>query len=72
MMAAGLSPPADAGGWTEEMLETVVAWGDERARALVDDKYARGYGGELSRWRRSALPVAVDLDHETTTGGGPR
>lgn len=45
---------------------------DERARALVHDKYARGYGGDLSRWRRSALPVAVDLDDETTTGGRSR
>ncbi len=33
----------------------------ERARALVHDKYARSYGGDLSGWRRSALPVAVDL-----------
>jgi deazaflavin-dependent oxidoreductase (nitroreductase family) len=34
---------------------------DERARALVHDKYAQSYGGDLSSWRRSALPVAVDL-----------
>jgi alkanesulfonate monooxygenase SsuD/methylene tetrahydromethanopterin reductase-like flavin-dependent oxidoreductase (luciferase family) len=27
---AGLARPADEGGWTEEMLETVVAWGAER------------------------------------------
>jgi deazaflavin-dependent oxidoreductase (nitroreductase family) len=33
---------------------------DERARALVHDKYARNYRGDLSGWRRSALPVAVD------------
>ena len=33
----------------------------ERARTLVHDKYAPTYGGDLSRWRRSALPVAVDL-----------
>lgn len=33
----------------------------ELARALVHDKYAAGYGGDLSGWRRSALPVAVDL-----------
>ena len=31
------------------------------ARALVHDKYAAGYGGDLSGWRRSALPIAVDL-----------
>ena len=34
---------------------------DERARSLVHDRYARSYGGDLSDWRRSALPVAVDL-----------
>lgn len=46
---------------------------DERARTVVHDKYAQGYGGDLSRWRRSALPVAVDLrDEETTTEGGSR
>jgi deazaflavin-dependent oxidoreductase (nitroreductase family) len=35
---------------------------DERARALVHDKYARDYRGDLSGWRRTALPVAVDLE----------
>jgi deazaflavin-dependent oxidoreductase (nitroreductase family) len=34
---------------------------DERARALVHGKYAAGYAGDLTRWRRSALPIAVDL-----------
>jgi deazaflavin-dependent oxidoreductase (nitroreductase family) len=34
---------------------------DQRARALVHDKYAPGYGGDLSSWRRTALPIAVDL-----------
>jgi deazaflavin-dependent oxidoreductase (nitroreductase family) len=33
----------------------------ELARAVVHDKYAPGYGGDLSGWRRSALPIAVDL-----------
>jgi deazaflavin-dependent oxidoreductase (nitroreductase family) len=42
---------------------------DERARALVYDKYARSYGGDLSRWRRTALPVAVDLEDDTSEGG---
>jgi deazaflavin-dependent oxidoreductase (nitroreductase family) len=37
---------------------------DERARTLVHDKYAPGYRGDLSQWRRSALPVAVDLGEE--------
>jgi deazaflavin-dependent oxidoreductase (nitroreductase family) len=34
---------------------------DERARRLVHDKYAPGYGGDLEGWRRSSLPIAVDL-----------
>jgi deazaflavin-dependent oxidoreductase (nitroreductase family) len=42
---------------------------DERARALVHDKYAESYGGDLSSWRSSALPVAVDLESDTTEGG---
>jgi deazaflavin-dependent oxidoreductase (nitroreductase family) len=43
---------------------------DERARALVHDKYAAGYGGDLTRWRRSALPIAVDLRQKPTTACG--
>jgi deazaflavin-dependent oxidoreductase (nitroreductase family) len=34
---------------------------DELARRLVMAKYQPSYGGDLSGWRRSALPVAVDL-----------
>jgi deazaflavin-dependent oxidoreductase (nitroreductase family) len=34
---------------------------DELARDLVTGKYQPTYGGDLSGWRRSALPVAVDL-----------
>ena len=34
---------------------------DELARRLVVGKYQPTYGGDLSSWRRSALPVAVDL-----------
>jgi deazaflavin-dependent oxidoreductase (nitroreductase family) len=34
---------------------------DELARRLVAAKYQPTYGGDLSGWRRSALPVAVDL-----------
>jgi deazaflavin-dependent oxidoreductase (nitroreductase family) len=43
---------------------------DERARALVHDKYAKSYAGDLTRWRRSALPIAVDLRYEATTTEG--
>jgi deazaflavin-dependent oxidoreductase (nitroreductase family) len=35
---------------------------DELARRLVVGKYQPTYGGDLSSWRREALPVAVDLD----------
>ena len=37
---------------------------DEHARTLVHDKYAGSYVGDLSGWRRSALPIAVDLERE--------
>jgi deazaflavin-dependent oxidoreductase (nitroreductase family) len=35
---------------------------DERARTLVYEKYAPNYAGDLTDWRCSALPIAVDLD----------
>ena len=35
---------------------------DALARRLVTGKYQPGYGGYLSSWRRSSLPVAVDLE----------
>jgi deazaflavin-dependent oxidoreductase (nitroreductase family) len=34
---------------------------DDLARRLISAKYQPTYGGDLSRWRRSALPVAVEL-----------
>jgi deazaflavin-dependent oxidoreductase (nitroreductase family) len=37
---------------------------DELARDLLVEKYQPGYGGDLSGWRRSSLPVAVDLEGE--------
>jgi deazaflavin-dependent oxidoreductase (nitroreductase family) len=37
----------------------------ELARTLLVDKYQPGYAGDLSGWRASALPVAVDLDPST-------
>ena len=41
----------------------IVADPDEErlARDAVYAKYASRYGGDLTRWRESALPVAVDL-----------
>lgn len=35
---------------------------DQRARALVADRYQPGYGGDLTGWRQRALPIAIDLD----------
>jgi deazaflavin-dependent oxidoreductase (nitroreductase family) len=35
---------------------------DALARRLVTGKYQPGYGGDLSSWRRSSLPVAIDLE----------
>lgn len=34
---------------------------DELARRLLFEKYQPRTGGDLTRWRGSALPVAVDL-----------
>ena len=34
---------------------------DARARQLVFEKYSERYSGDLENWRRTALPVAVDL-----------
>src|SRR5215204_6005198 len=34
---------------------------DGRARELLFEKYASGYSGDLSNWRETALPIAVDL-----------
>ncbi len=39
---------------------------DELARSLLYDKYASSYSGDLNSWRRSALPIAVELAQETT------
>jgi hypothetical protein len=35
----------------------------------VFEKYAAGYGGDLTGWREAALPIAVDLDGSTVVGG---
>jgi deazaflavin-dependent oxidoreductase (nitroreductase family) len=34
---------------------------DARARELVFEKYAPTYSGDLTDWRHSSLPIAVDL-----------
>jgi deazaflavin-dependent oxidoreductase (nitroreductase family) len=37
----------------------------QRARALVHDKYAPGYRGDLTNWRHTSLPIGVDLERPT-------
>ena len=39
------------------------------ARDLVHDKYAVGYGGDLTGWRDQSLPVAVDLLEQVGAAG---
>jgi deazaflavin-dependent oxidoreductase (nitroreductase family) len=34
---------------------------DTLARRLLFDKYSPGYSGDLTSWRQTALPIAVDL-----------
>ena len=34
---------------------------DALARRLLLDKYRQSYGGDLTDWGRTALPIAVDL-----------
>lgn len=34
---------------------------DEAARRLLVDKYRSRYEGDLEEWRRTALPVAIEL-----------
>ena len=34
---------------------------DEMARRLLFDKYSKSYSRDLDDWRRTALPIAVDL-----------
>ena len=35
---------------------------DRMARQLLFDKYSESYSGDLEDWRRTALPIAVDLE----------
>jgi deazaflavin-dependent oxidoreductase (nitroreductase family) len=37
---------------------------DRLARDLLVEKYQPSYGGDLTGWRRSSLPVAIDLEGE--------
>ena len=38
------------------------------AKQLLFEKYSGRYGGDLTNWRQSALPVAVDLGEERPRG----
>jgi deazaflavin-dependent oxidoreductase (nitroreductase family) len=37
----------------------------ERARALVHDKFAPRYSGDLTEWRGRALPVAIEVTDQS-------
>jgi deazaflavin-dependent oxidoreductase (nitroreductase family) len=39
---------------------------DALARRLLFEKYSPTYSGDLTEWRDTALPIAVDLDLEGT------
>ncbi|HEX2412313.1 MAG TPA: LLM class flavin-dependent oxidoreductase [Solirubrobacteraceae bacterium] len=54
---AGLARPADAGGWTEQMLDTVVAWGDERALETRVRQLADAGADEVVLW---PFPAGAD------------
>ncbi len=41
---------------------------DALPRRLLFDKYAPRYSGDLVDWRRTALPVAIDISAEQTGG----
>jgi deazaflavin-dependent oxidoreductase (nitroreductase family) len=38
---------------------------EDHARALVHDKYAPSYRGDLANWRRSSLPIAADFERKS-------
>ncbi len=38
------------------------------AKQLLFEKYSGRYSGDLTNWRQSALPVAVDLGEERPRG----
>lgn len=42
------------------------------ARDTVFAKYAPGYGGDLTGWRESALPIAIDLWRDSSRGSQVR
>ncbi|MDQ6818081.1 MAG: nitroreductase family deazaflavin-dependent oxidoreductase [Actinomycetota bacterium] len=54
-------------GRFEGSARTVADLGEEdRARTLVHDRYASRPEADLAAWRRSALPIAVDVDWQSS------
>ena len=43
---------------------------DALARRLLFEKYSAGYSGDLTGWRDTALPIAVDLASAPESGSG--
>jgi F420-dependent oxidoreductase-like protein len=54
---AGLSRPAAEGGWTEEMLDSVVAWGDQRGLDARVQELVEAGADEVVLW---PFPAAYD------------
>jgi hypothetical protein len=57
LQRAGLAQPTDEGGWTEEMLDAVVAWGDESDLDARVNELADAGADELVLW---PFPVGDD------------
>jgi F420-dependent oxidoreductase-like protein len=71
---AGLAWPADDGGWTEEMLDAVVAWGDERDLGARVQEFADAGVDEVVLWpfpvggdRAASLDATLDAMQELAT-----
>jgi len=42
---------------------------DASARRFLFDKYSSGYSGDLTDWRTTSLPIAVDLETDRVNPG---
>jgi deazaflavin-dependent oxidoreductase (nitroreductase family) len=42
---------------------------DRQAKELLVEKYSSGYSGDLTGWRATALPIAVDLETDRASPG---
>src|SRR5690349_14858784 len=63
-LEADAAVQVETAGVTHRARGRILDDGDEadRARALVFDKYSQRFAEDLTEWRDSALPVALDLE----------